>query len=86
MLPLSQAIVKMTRLAATWAGLLDRGLLAPGLAADVVVFDPERIANEATDDDPAVAPSGVEHVLVNGSWAVRDGRLTGNRTGQALAA
>lgn len=84
-LPLAQAIVKLTRLAATRAGLLDRGLLAPGLAADVVVFDPERIANEATDDDPAVAPSGVEHVLVNGSWAVRGGRLTGNRAGQALA-
>jgi N-acyl-D-aspartate/D-glutamate deacylase len=85
-LSLAQAIVKLTRLAAIRAGLLDRGLLAPGLAADVVVFDPERIANEATDDDPAVAPSGVDHVLVNGSWAVRDGRLTGTRTGQVLAA
>ena len=85
-LTLAQAIVKLTRLPATRAGLLDRGLLVPGLAADVVVFDPDRIANEATDNHAAAAPSGIEHVFVNGSWVIRDGGFTGTRAGQVLAA
>jgi N-acyl-D-aspartate/D-glutamate deacylase len=85
-LRLEDAIHKLTRLAADRAGLIDRGLLAPGYAADVVVFDPGRIANNATDDDPTAPPTGVEHVMVNGRWAVRHGSLTGDRPGQVLAA
>jgi N-acyl-D-aspartate/D-glutamate deacylase len=85
-LRLEDAIHKLTRLAADRAGLIDRGVLAPGYAADVVVFDPGRIANNATDDDPTAPPTGIEHVMVNGRWAVRHGSVTGDRPGQVLAA
>jgi N-acyl-D-amino-acid deacylase len=85
-LRLEQAIHKLTRLAAERAGLSDRGLLAPGFAADLVVFDAERIANRADDDDPTAAPAGIDQVLINGRWAVRNGQLTQERAGKVLAA
>lgn len=85
-LPLQDAVHKLTALAAERAGLSDRGVLAAGYAADIVVFDADRIANNATDDDPTAAPTGIEHVMVNGHWAVRDGALTADRSGQVLAA
>jgi N-acyl-D-aspartate/D-glutamate deacylase len=85
-LRLEDAVHKLTRLAAERAGLSDRGLLAPGCAADVVVFDPDRIANNAIDDDPTAPPTGIEHVMVNGRWALRAGALTGDRPGHVLAA
>ncbi len=65
-------------------GLAGRGLVAPGAAADLVVLDPERIADVATYDDPRRPAEGVVHVLVNGVIAVDDGRLTGARAGRAL--
>ena len=65
-------------------GLTDRGRLAPGLAADLVLFDPAIIANRATEADPAARPAGIARVMVNGSWAVVDGAATGERGGRML--
>ena len=83
-LRLEEAIKKITAMPAAKFGLRDRGLLRPGLAADVVVFDPETVADNASFDRPAVYPSGIEHVFVNGTAAVQDGALRGARAGAIL--
>ena len=79
----SAAIKKMTSVPATRYGLRDRGLLRPGFAADVVVFDPTTIADCGTYTSRA-DPNGIRHVLVNGQQALLDGELTGVRAGQIL--
>jgi N-acyl-D-amino-acid deacylase len=84
-LRLEEAIKKMTAMPAAKFGLQDRGLLRPGLAADVVVFDADTIQDNASFERPAVYPSGIDYVLVNGQVAVDGGRLTGLRAGQVLA-
>ena len=63
----------MTSLPAQILGVRDRGLLREGYRADVVVFDPERIVDRATYEQPKQYASGVEHVLVNGVQVVDDG-------------
>ncbi len=83
-LPLEEAIKKITAMPAAKFGLRDRGLLRPGLAADVVIFDAGTIADNASFDRPAVYPSGIEWVFVNGQAAVRQGQLAGSRTGEVL--
>ena len=83
-LPLEEAIVKTSALAARRFGLRGRGILAHGNWADVVVFDPARIGTQADYANPAQPPEGIVHVLVNGAFAVRDGKLTGERAGVAL--
>jgi N-acyl-D-aspartate/D-glutamate deacylase len=83
-LTLEGAIHKITAEPARRLGLTDRGLLAKGFAADLVVFDPATIGNRATESDPAARPAGVARVMVNGAWAVVDGRATGSRSGQSL--
>ncbi len=65
-------------------GLKDRGRIAEGFAADIVVFDAERIIDTATYDDPAQYPVGIPYVLVNGTIAVDAEQCTGSMTGQAL--
>ena len=67
----------MTGRAAAQAGFDDRGLVAPGRKADLLVFDPATIADRATYDEPARYAVGVEHVLVNGVPVIRDGEHTG---------
>ncbi|MDQ3700017.1 MAG: D-aminoacylase [Chloroflexota bacterium] len=84
-LRLEEAIKKMTAMPAAKFGLRDRGLLRPGLAADVVVFDPATIEDLASFERPAVYPAGVEHVFVNGRVAVSAGTLTGSRSGSVLS-
>jgi N-acyl-D-aspartate/D-glutamate deacylase len=84
LLTLEEAVYKMTGLPAQRFGLADRGLLAAGMVADVVVFDFDRVADGATYDDPLRPPQGVRHVLVNGRVAVRDGEPTGERAGRFL--
>lgn len=81
---LSDGIRRATKLPAERMGLHDRGRLLPGLAADVVVFDPTSIANQAGDSTPWMRPTGVEHVFVNGVHTVSDGAATGRRAGQVL--
>ena len=83
-LDLPVAIDKMTRLPAERLGLKDRGVLAPGYKADIVVFDPESIRDTAEFGAPHAYAEGVHHVFVNGRAALLDGELTGARPGRAL--
>jgi hypothetical protein len=78
------AIRKMTGLPAATIGMIDRGLLASGMAADVTVFDPATIIDHATFDDPVRPSDGVRHVIVNGKLALRDGKVTGTGAGRTL--
>jgi N-acyl-D-amino-acid deacylase len=83
-LTLEDAIRKMTALPAAYAGLPDRGRLAPGMAADVVVFDPATITDRSTWDEPNRFAEGVVHVLLDGTFVLRDGALTGSSPGTVL--
>jgi N-acyl-D-aspartate/D-glutamate deacylase len=65
-------------------GLLDRGLLQAGLAADAVVFDPDTIADKATYKYPRQFPAGIEYVVVNGELVVEAGLHTGKTPGRSL--
>jgi N-acyl-D-amino-acid deacylase len=65
-------------------GLRDRGLIAEGLAADIVVFDPETVLDRATYENPRQFPQGIQHVIVNGVHSVAEGRFTGKRGGRVL--
>ena len=82
--PLPEAIRKMTALPAGQFGLTRRGILEINHAADVVVFDPLRIRDVATYDDPHRLAEGVVHVVVNGIPAIVEGRLDGRRNGRIL--
>ncbi|HJP32006.1 MAG TPA: D-aminoacylase [Candidatus Latescibacteria bacterium] len=79
-----QAVHKLTGHAAARFRLADRGVLREGAWADVVIFDPERIAEGADFDDPYRYPHGIDTVLVNGVAAVYEGRLTDSRSGRIL--
>jgi N-acyl-D-amino-acid deacylase len=83
-LTLEAAVAKLTSVPAERLGLRDRGVLREGAFADLVVLDPERIADLATYDEPDRHPSGIDHVVVNGLVAVRDGAPTGERAGRLL--
>ncbi|MFI5178795.1 MAG: amidohydrolase family protein [Vicinamibacterales bacterium] len=83
-LTLEEAIRKMTSRAAIRVGLSDRGLLRPGFAADIVVFDPATIHDVATFEDPTHYSVGIKWVLVNGRAVVADGKMTAERPGQVL--
>jgi N-acyl-D-amino-acid deacylase len=83
-LRLEEAIRKMTSFAAEAAGLSDRGILRPGLAADVVVFDPETVASKATFENPNQYSVGFRYVAVNGVLVVDEGKHTGARPGVPL--
>jgi N-acyl-D-amino-acid deacylase len=81
-----QAVRKMTSLPAQILRFPDRGLLRPGMAADVTCIDPERIRDTATYEDPRQLPEGIPYVIVNGAVVVDDGRHTGALAGRALRA
>ncbi|MCZ9880462.1 N-acyl-D-amino-acid deacylase family protein [Arthrobacter sp. B2a2-09] len=81
---LAEAIRKVSSATAGQFGLTDRGWLGRGAAADVVVFDPERIGHEGTYEEPDVRPTGMVHVLLNGEPVIVDGEFTGARRGQIL--
>jgi N-acyl-D-amino-acid deacylase len=75
----------MTSLPAKRLGLGSRGRVTQGYAADLVVFDPQTVADNTTFRQPAVSPTGIEYVLVNGDVAVRDGAVdTTLRAGRVL--
>ncbi len=82
--PLETAVWKMTGLTARNFGLEDRGTLAEGAAADLVVFDADSVIDTATYDDPQRAAAGIEQVLVAGVPVWQQGRPTGARPGQVL--
>ena len=81
---LETAVHKMTGFPAQRLGLRDRGLVAEGLAADLVVFDPNAVIDRATFEDPHQYPAGIAHVLVNGTAVIADGNHTGARPGSVL--
>ncbi len=83
-LTLEDAIRKMTSLPANLLGLYDRGRIAPGMAADIVIFDPDKIQDTATFAKPAVYPTGIDAVLVNGTLAIDHGKSTGEMVGEVL--
>ncbi len=83
-LTLEEAIRKMTSQAASRVHLEDRGILRPGMAADVTVFDPATIRDLSTFEQPAQYSVGVQYVLVNGRVVVADGKITAERPGRAL--
>jgi N-acyl-D-amino-acid deacylase len=83
-LTLEDAIRKMTSSPASRVGLTDRGLLRPGMKADVVIFDANRIIDKSTYTNPHAYAEGVAHVLVNGELVVDEGKVTKNRPGKVL--
>jgi len=82
---LATAVRSMTGLSATVFRLDDRGYLRPGAAADIVVFDLDRLRDTATYDDPHQLAEGMVHVLVNGEFAIESGQLTGELNGRVLS-
>ena len=83
-LTLPEAIRKMTSLPAQRFKLKDRGLIRAGFKADLVVFDPNRIIDRATFQEPQLTSEGVQRVFVNGVEVWSEGKVTGERPGQAL--
>lgn len=81
---LEEAVRKMTSLAASRVGLMDRGILRPGMFADVTVFDPNSIKDVATFQDPMHYSVGVKYVFVNGRPVIWDGAITQERPGRPL--
>jgi N-acyl-D-aspartate/D-glutamate deacylase len=84
LLPLEQAVRKITSLPAQREHLRDRGLLKEGFFADITIFDPATIIDKATYTDPAQLSVGVKYVFVNGQLEFADGKMTGVNAGRAL--
>jgi N-acyl-D-aspartate/D-glutamate deacylase len=84
LLRLEDAVRKMTSQNAAKLGLRDRGLLRPGEAADITLFDPERVLDRATYTEPFQYSDGIEYVVVNGQIVLDHGKHTGARPGRAL--
>jgi N-acyl-D-amino-acid deacylase len=82
--PLEEAVRRVTSKPADTFGLRDRGRIAPGMAADLTVFDPAAIAPRATYLEPVQTARGVHWVIVDGRIALREGRQTGERAGRLL--
>ena len=81
---LEEAVQRCSAHAARRYGLKDRGLLRAGMAADVIVFDPEQIADCSTYEDGRRLAEGMEHVLVNGVLVLHEGKRTSATPGRAL--
>jgi N-acyl-D-aspartate/D-glutamate deacylase len=81
---LERAIAQMTAVAANEVFCYDRGRLAPGLAADIIVFDPSAIVDSATFAEPHKPAEGVHYVIVNGKLVLENGKLTGEKPGRVL--
>lgn len=79
-----EGVRKMSALPASITGMVDRGFITPGMAADIVVFDTATVIDHATYDHPDLKSEGIRVVLVNGVVALRDGAVTGARGGAAL--
>jgi N-acyl-D-amino-acid deacylase len=84
-LPLAEAIRRMSALPAATLGLRDRGVLRPGSFADVAVFDPATVGDRATFGNPHQLSVGVSAVLINGKVTISGGTFTGELAGRALA-
>jgi N-acyl-D-amino-acid deacylase len=83
-LPLPTAIHKMTMMPAQQLGLKDRGRIAVGNVADLVVFDPGTVIDQSTIEHPDTPPKGIPDVMVSGVWVVMDGKVTGAHPGRVI--
>jgi len=83
-IPLTEAVRRLSALPATNLGLDHRGFIKEGMFADIVVFDPATIADRATFEKPHQYAVGVKHVFVNGVQVLNDGEHTGAKPGRAL--
>jgi N-acyl-D-aspartate/D-glutamate deacylase len=83
-LTLETAIHKMTSQSARRVGLAGIGVVEPGYAADLVIFDPKTVAGAASYEEPTLDPVGIRHVVVSGQVALRDSCPTGTRAGRPL--
>ena len=83
-LGLEEAVRKMTSLPARTFGLARKGVIKPGFDADIVIFDPEKITDRSTFENPSQKPEGVEWVIVNGKIASEKSMVTKNRAGKVL--
>jgi N-acyl-D-amino-acid deacylase len=81
-LSLTEAVRRMSGLPASKLGLKRRGLLSPGCFADIVIFDPAKVADQATYEKPQQYATGVIHVFVNGVQVLKDGEHTGAKPGR----
>jgi len=84
LMTLEYAVRKMTSLAAQRVGLADRGLVRPGMYADITVFDPQTVFDRATFEQPHQPSVGIEYVFVNGQAVLRRGKMTDARPGRGL--
>ena len=82
--PLETAVHKITAMPADKLRLGNRGRIIPGAFADLVVFDPDTVADTATFEEPHQYPTGIPHVMVNGEWVLRNGEHTGATPGRVL--
>ena len=84
MITLQEAVHRMTGLPATNLGLNHRGFLKKGMFADIAVFDPDKIRDQASYEDPHQYAVGMMHVFVNGVQVLKNGEHTGAKPGRAL--
>lgn len=84
LIPLEEAVRRMTQLPARTFNLRDRGELRPGAVADLVVFDPAKVSDPSTFSDPHHYAVGFSEVLVNGTPVIRGGTLTAARPGRPV--
>jgi N-acyl-D-amino-acid deacylase len=83
-LPLPEAVRKMTSLAATHVGIQDRGRIAQGYFADLVLFDPETVVDRSTPTEPRLTAAGIKTVWVNGEVVYDNGATTGRYPGRVV--
>ena len=84
LIPLEDAIRRFTSRPAARVGLADRGILRPGMKADITIFNPDTVRDVSTFVDPTHYSQGIEHVLVNGKAVVSGGKITAERPGQPI--
>jgi N-acyl-D-aspartate/D-glutamate deacylase len=84
LMSLAAAVHKMTGLSAKRFGLTDRGLLKPGMAADIVLFDAATVIDKANFEDSELQSTGIVHVMVNGQLTLKNGQQTSVRSGRFI--
>ncbi len=86
LLSLQEVVRRMTSYPAALLGIEDRGVIRRGAHADLVLFDPQHVADRATWSEPRNTAQGIRWVIINGSVAVEDGRYLGGLLGTVLRA
>ena len=84
LLSIEEGVSKITGAAASRLGLSDRGLIRKGYWADIVVFDPEKLIDHTSLQNPAVFPTGIKHVVINGKIVVENGQYLDSCQGKLL--